>query len=549
MSDFTQTKPAAECDVAVVGSGPAGLAAATAAAAQGARVVVIDSAEQPGGQFWRHRSEAAGVADNGELHHGWRDYLKLRAQFDAGTKSGRIRYLPSTSVWMLTHTAADAADAAGRSTGSPPDASGTAGARFAPGFTLRLAPAHGGGRSEHPTVRSSRLVLATGGYDRQLPVPGWQLPGVMAAGGIQAFGKQNGMLPGKRFVVAGTGPFLLSVAAGIASQGGNVAAVLESSNLMGWLPRAHRAAGVPAKALEGIEYTCAMLKHRIPYRPRTVITEILGEDRVVGVRTARVRRDGTILAGSGRHIEGIDSVGLGWGFTPQMELPMQLGVSTKQDVDGSLIAIVDEDQRSSLDGLFIAGELTGVGGAALAVIEGRVAGRTAALEATGQGAASAALPDPSSGLIRGSASGSPSGSPSGPTKDPTSGPTHGPTPAEARAIRRQRAFANAMNLAHPVPAGWQGLLRDDTIVCRCEEVQAGELRESLETLAGEDLRTQKGLNRAGMGWCQGRVCGFAVSCISSGADPRSASIETSLTQSAKRPLAQPLPLGAIAELD
>lgn len=524
MNDLTQTRAAASFDVAIVGAGPAGLAAAGAAASEGARVVVIDSSEQPGGQFWRHRSEAAGVVDGGELHHGWRDYLELRRAFDAGIAAGTILYLPSTSVWMASRSAEAPA--------KTPDTSSAAQA-----FVLRLTPAHGGGRSATPTVHASKLVLATGGYDRQLPVPGWQLPGVMAAGGIQAFGKQNGMLPGKRFVIAGTGPFLLSVAAGIAHQGGTVAAVLESSNLMGWLPRAHRAAGVPAKALEGIEYTGAMLKHRIAYRPRTVITEILGQDRVTGVRTARVRGDGTVVAGSEREIDGIDTVGLGWGFTPQMELPVQLGAGTRQDVDGSLVAIVDEDQRSTVSGLFIAGELTGVGGAALAVLEGRVAGRVAAHEAAGQGAATDAAP----GL--------------------TSLP--GPTTAESRAIARQRSFANAMHLAHPVPAGWQRLLRDDTIVCRCEEVPVGALRESREAMGGEDLRTQKGQTRAGMGWCQGRVCGFAVSCIADGADPQNeisvargtagqvctGPIETSLVQSAKRPLAQPLPLGVLADLD
>ena len=504
MTALRPTGQAPTFDVAVVGAGPAGLAAAGEAAAAGARVVVIDSSEQPGGQFWRHRSEAAGVVDGGELHHGWREYLELRRAFDAGIAAGTILYLPATSVWMASRRAE--LNAAANGTG-----------RAALAFTLRLAPAHGGGSSETPTVYASALVLATGGYDRQLPVPGWQLPGVMAAGGIQAFGKQNGMLPGKRFVIAGTGPFLLSVAAGIAHQGGIVAAVLESSNLMGWLPRAHRAAGVPAKALEGVEYTAAMLKHRIAYRPRTVITEILGQDRVTGVRTARVRSDGAVVAGSEREIDGIDTVGLGWGFTPQMELPVQLGAGTRQDVDGSLVATVDEDQRSTVSGLFIAGELTGVGGAALAVLEGRVAGRTAALEATGQGAGS--------------------------------GATHGPTSAESRAIARQRSFANAMHLAHPVPAGWQQLLRDDTIVCRCEEVPASALRESSATMAGDDLRTQKGQNRAGMGWCQGRVCGFAVSCMSGGADPLSESVETSLAQSAKRPVAQPLPLGLLADLD
>lgn len=527
MTALRPTHQAQTFDVAIVGAGPSGLAAAGAAAATGASVVVVDSSEQPGGQFWRHRSEAAGVVDGGELHHGWRDYLELRRAFDAGIAADKILYLPATSVWMAQR----AQD--GTSATTPVEVRDHAAGSGA--FTLRLTPAHGGGRSEISTVHAARLVLATGGYDRQLPVPGWQLPGVMAAGGIQAFGKQNGMLPGKRFVIAGTGPFLLSVAAGIVHQGGSVAAVLESSNLMGWLPRAHRAAGVPAKALEGVEYTAAMLKHRIAYRPRTVITEVLGVDRVTGVRTARVRTDGTLVTGSERQIDGIDTVGLGWGFTPQMELPVQLGVGTRQDVDGSLIAIVDEDQRSTVPGLFIAGELTGVGGAALAVVEGRVAGRAAALEATGQRAAA--------------------------------GTAFGPTSGEARAIARQRSFANAMHLAHPVPAGWQQLVTDDTIVCRCEEVRAGALRESRESLAGEDLRTQKGQNRAGMGWCQGRVCGFAVSCMAGGADPApytapidgvgaanttavlGSAVETSLAQSAKRPVAQPLPLGALADLE
>ncbi|PIJ12777.1 FAD/NAD(P)-binding oxidoreductase [Leucobacter sp. OLJS4] len=473
-------------DVAIVGAGPAGLAAAGAAIAQGARVAVVDAAEQPGGQFWRHRSEAAGVTDDGAFHHGWGEYLALRAAFDSGVSSGAIAYFPATSVWMA------------RRIGGGPGG----GDRFA----LELAPAHGAGSAPVPSIRASRLVLATGGYDRQLPVPGWDLPGVMAAGGIQAFVKQNGMLPGRRFVIAGTGPFLLPVAANIVQAGGGVAAVCESASLAGWLPRAHRAAGVPAKALEGAEYAWTFLRHRIPYRVRTVITEILGEDRVEAVRTARVSSAGGVVPGSERVIDGVDGVGLGWGFTPQLELPVQLGAETRVDVDGSLVCEVDERGRASVPGLFLAGELTGVGGAVLAVLERRIAGRSAGAEAV-SGAA---------------------------------GPV---APGELRALARQRGFAEAMHLAHPVPAGWQDRLAESTIVCRCEEVSAGALLEARAELAAEDLRTEKGVTRAGMGWCQGRVCGFAVSCLSGG-DARG-----SLSTSAKRPVAQPLPLGAFLDLE
>ncbi len=507
------TGRAPKFDVAVVGAGPAGLAAAAAAADNGARVAVIDSAEQPGGQYWRHRSEAAGAPEAGEFHHGWKQYLGLRARFDAGLADGRITFFPSTSVWMaraLSHSDV---------------------------FALELAPAHGGGQSRVPSIRAASLVLATGGYDRQLPVPGWQLPGVMAAGGIQAFVKQNGMLPGSRFVIAGTGPFLLPVAANITQAGGAVAAVLESASLAGWLPRAHRAAGVPAKAIEGAGYVATFLKHRIPYRVRTVITEILGTDCVTGVRTARVRSTGEAIPGSERELTGIDGVGLGWGFTPQLELPIQLGVETRVDVDGSLVGIVDETGLSSVPGLYLAGEITGVGGAPLSVLEGEIAGRSAAVETLGTRRAKAA--------------------------GHTATPGHGSstaldavTGAERRALARHRGFAEAMHLAHPVPAGWADRLTPETTVCRCEEVSYGELDHAHGELAAEDLRTEKGLTRAGMGWCQGRVCGFAVSCLSAGAGrvgadavPVPSAAAQSLAQSAKRPVAQPLPLSALRDLE
>ena len=494
---FRPTGAAPSFDVVIVGAGPAGLAAAASALTGGARVCVIDSSAQPGGQYWRHASEAAGLVNDGRLHHDWRTYQELRADFDAGIAAGRLTARFATSVWSVRREAA--------------------------GFSLALTPANGASPVDGPgsdgpegaapaLIRAARLVLATGGYDRQLPVPGWELPGVMAAGGIQAFLKQNRMLPGNRFVIAGTGPFLLPVAAGIAQWGGEVAAVCESSDLTGWLPRAHRAAGVPAKGIEGAEYVAAFLRHRIPYRVRTVVTEILGSDRVEAVRTARVDRSGRELAGTSRVIDDVDAVGLGWGFTPQLELPAQLGVATRLDADGSLVAVVDAAQRSSVPGLLLAGELTGVGGAALAVLEGRIAGRVAAAEARGERVLAA-------------------------------------SGGELRSVRRQRAFAEAMHLAHPVPAGWADRVTDETLVCRCEEVPAGELRHARSALASDDSRSQKGVTRAGMGWCQGRVCGFAVSCLAAGdGHGAGAASAASLAQNAKRPVAQPLPLGEIAAL-
>jgi NADP-dependent aldehyde dehydrogenase len=328
----------------------------------------------------------------------------------------------------------------------------------------------------------------------------------MAAGGIQAFVKGNGALPGKRFVIAGTGPFLLPVAAGIAEAGGQVLAVLESSSPKAWLPHLKAAAGVPEKAIEGIEYAAVLARHRIPYRIRTIVTEVLGDAHASGLRTAKVDAEGRVRPGTDRVYQDVDVVGFGWGFTPQMELPLALGVETRVDADGSLVGVVTDRQESSIPGLFLAGEVTGVGGASLAVFEGLTAG-----------AAAAAGPGPS------------------------------PAPHGMRAMARHRRFADAMHRAHPVPAAWQDWLAPQTIVCRCEEVTAGEITEARENLEARDARTLKSFTRAGMGWCQGRVCGFATACLGSG--PGAAPTVESLSAAAKRPLAAPVRIGELAALD
>ena len=464
-------------DVAVIGAGPAGLAAAVAAAEHGARVVVVDAATQPGGQFWRHRPETVEPAPNGHGHHGWKTYLDLRSRFDAAIAKGTLRYLPNTQVWMVER------EDSGR-------------------FVLRLTPATGSS-IQIPTVRADKLVSCSGGYDRQLPVPGWELPGVMAAGGIQAFIKANGTLPGKRFVVAGTGPFLLPVAANIAQAGGKVVAVCESSSLTGWLPHLGAASGVPGKALEGAEYAAVFAKHRIRYRTRTVVTRVFGDNSANAVQIAKVDASGAVVPGSGQLLEDVDIVGFGWGFTPQIELAVALGAETRIDADGSLVCVVDDAQASNVQGLFLAGEVTGVGGAVLAVAEGLVAGAAAA------------------------------GAHAGSTKQ----------------IQRHRRFATAMHQVHPVPEKWDELLTDDTLVCRCEEVSHGHIVQARDELGATDARTMKSFTRTGMGWCQGKVCGFAVSCLSSkGATDESAQ-QASLAAIAKRPVAAPLTLGEISALD
>ncbi|MEZ7132586.1 NAD(P)/FAD-dependent oxidoreductase [Nonomuraea sp. AD125B] len=470
-------------DVAVVGAGPAGLAAAVQAAEAGLRVALVDAAAQPGGQYWRHYDERHARPADRAGHHDLRTFTALRARLRSLSAAGLISHLPGLQVWLITR----AADGA---------------------FTLRTTPVAGAPGETGATVTAPALILCPGGYDRQLPVPGWDLPGVMTAGGAQALLKGHRTAAGRRAVVAGTGPFLLPVATGLARAGTEVAAVVEANATLGWLRDPAGAASAPAKGLEALQYAALMARHRIPYRTRTAITEILGEDRVEAVRVARVDRDGRPY-GPAEEIRA-DLVALGWGFTPSIELPLMLGAAARKDVDGSLVVSVDALQRSSVPGLYVAGEATGVGGAALAGQEGRLSALALA-RSLGRPADPALMVRLRTAIVRG------------------------------------RRFAAAMHRTYPVPPAWTGWLRDSTLVCRCEEVSYGELRAAHAELGAADPRTLKMLARPGMGWCQGRVCGFATAGIAACLSGRESTADE-LRPMSTRPIAAPVTLGELAAL-
>ena len=408
-----------EADVVVVGAGPAGLAAAVTAAEAGLDVAVVDSAIQPGGQYWRHPDEQAPRGDESQGHHDWQTFTQLRERFTTLRRRGSVHYLPSTQVWFIER----------------PAAAGAAYLLRINGVSDVASPGDG------PTqVRARSVVLCPGGYDRQLPVPGWDLPGSMAAGGVQALLKGHRSLAGKKAVVAGTGPFLLPVATGLAEAGAEVVGICEAAAVTNWARHLGGALQVPAKGLEGVAYAREMLKHRIPYRTRTAVVAIHGDLQVDAATIADLDATGKIVDGSQRRVE-VDLVALGWGFSPSLELVVAAGGATRQDVDESLVAVVDDMQRSTAPSVYIAGEATGVGGAGLAVLEGELAA-LAVVQDTSADRSTATR------RIR----------------------------KLRRAISRSRAFARSMHLAHPVPQDWHDWLTADTTVCRCEEVSYGQIQ-------------------------------------------------------------------------
>ncbi|MGP3963801.1 NAD(P)/FAD-dependent oxidoreductase [Nonomuraea sp. 3N208] len=446
-------------DLVVVGGGPAGVAGALTAALAGLRVALVDSSARLGGQYFRHTS-VPGRAP------GLDRFLR-----QARALSDRAEVLTRHQVWSV--------------------------AREPDGDLLVHADSPDG---QAVAVRASRLLIATGAYDRPLPFPGWDLPGVLTAGGAQALLKGNGVVAGRRVVVSGTGPFLLPVASGLAAAGARVLGVFEANGGLGLVRHPLLALG---KAGEAAGYAVSLARHRVPYLSRHAVVAAHGEREVEAVTVARLDRRWNVL--STRVVE-CDTVAAGYGFVPQIDLGVQLGCGTRHDVDGSPVLEADGAQRTTVPGVWAAGEPTGVGGWRLAELEGRIAGRS--IVAHAHGAADPAGVEVVAGEVAGVLS---------------------------RRRDRWRVFGAALQQAYPVRPGWQGWLRDDTLVCRCEEVPLARVREAQE-LGATDARSIKLLARPGMGWCQGRICGYAVACLAG--EPQ---------QPPRRPIAQPITLGALSE--
>ncbi|MEU5317463.1 NAD(P)/FAD-dependent oxidoreductase [Streptomyces sp. NPDC021056] len=451
--------------LAVIGAGPAGLAAAVATASGGVRVTLIDAAAEAGGQFYRRPAADLRARRPQALHHQWRTWERLRDSLRTHVEAGGVRHLTEHHVWFV----------------EPRDA----------GFTVHALL---GPEQEHPVaVRADAVLLATGGYEKVLPFPGWTLPGVVTAGGAQAMLKGTLAVSGRTAVVAGTGPLLLPVATGLAAAGVEVAALVESADPKDFVRRTRALAVQPGKVAEGARYAAQLLRHRVRTLVRHTVVEAHGVRRLEAVTVAALDADGRVRSGTGRRIA-CDTLAVGHGMLPHTDLAQTLGCR----LDGMDVQ-VDDEQRTDVPGVWAAGETTGIGGSALSLAEGHIAGRSIA------------------GRLRGIE------------------PDAREWTAAARTRTRLRAFFAALDAVHVPPAHWTEQITDDTVVCRCEEVTGGAIREAVDELGAGDVRTVKLLTRAGMGWCQGRVCGPAVAGLA----------RCALTPT-RRPFAGPVPLGVLA---
>lgn len=386
----------AAVDVLVVGAGPAGLSSALAAAERGKRVLVLDQGLRSGGQIWRHRDPAS-LPDTARR---WFD----RVQAAGVTIAHGARVVDALSPGEL------------------------------------VVDFHG----RVDRQRTGALVIATGARERILPFPGWTLPGVVGVGGMQALIKSGLVLDGARVVIAGSGPLLFPVAGAVAAAGADLKLVAEQAPRHAVLAFGSALVAKPAAMVQAVSYRWRF--RRAPFRTDCWITRAEGD--------GRLRRVHVIQRGTSRVIE-CDWLATGAGLVPHVELAALMGCALAADA-----VQVDAAQATTVPGVWAAGECTGVKGDAAALVEGEIAGASAAGD-------DAAVRRTSLQRRR------------------ASGVAFGRRLAEHFAPRRE-----LHELATP-----------ETIICRCEDVRRGDVDPAWSQ------RQAKLWTRVGMGECQGAVCG------------------------------------------
>jgi len=424
-------------DLIVIGAGPAGMAAAATAATLGLTVTVLDEQARCGGQIYRNISKNADK--NQELLEILgTDYARGSALAKEFADSD-IDYRPDTTVWQV---------GAGGSVSISRD-----------------------GKAE--SIQGRHILVATGALERPVPVPGWTLPGVMSAGAAQTLLKGSAMVPSGRVVIAGSGPLLLLVAQQLAAAGAEVAALLETTKPGAYLA----AAGTIFGALKAPEY----LRKGLDMRGRVRATGMPWHTGIRGLAAegeGRLERVSFDDAGK-RHSIDADVLLLHEGVVPHVQITRQLGCEHEWVDDQRFWRpVLDDWGGTSIEGISVAGDGGGIGGAEAAA----VAGRLAALEIAHR-----------LGVL-----------------------ASGGRDARAQSWRAEWSRHMAIRplldrLFRPNP---EILVprEDDTVICRCEEITRGEIKDVIRN-GIQTLNGVKRVTRAGMGLCQGQTCQQLVARI------------------------------------
>lgn len=410
-----------EYDLIMLGAGPAGANAALAASAGGLRVALIDEQHEAGGQVWRAPSSGvAGLPGSPEGREG--DDLRGRLAASA------VAFYRDRRVWSVTE-----------------------------GFRVDTVGPDGA-----ETFHAARLIAATGAHERVVPFPGWTLPGVIGLAAATVLLKAHAVLPGQAIAVAGVGPLLAAVAAGIVKHGGHVVAVADLAGPADWLAAVPALLGQPRLLARGAGWALQLAGARVPVLFRHGVRRAEGAAVLNRVILTPVDSAGAWSSGRERVFDA-DCLAVGHGLVPGAEVPRLLRATMHFDRRlGGWVPVLDAEGRTSIPGLYAVGDGAGLRGAAMAASAGTRAGMAACRDV-------------------------------------------GRTGAE-RSASASAGVATAMADLMALRPAQVAAIPHETIICRCEDVTRAEIEQAAQDGAA-DVNQLKHFTRCGMGPCQGRFCG------------------------------------------
>jgi thioredoxin reductase len=411
--------------VAIVGAGPAGIAAADVLASHGLAPVVVDEGRRPGGQIYRQPREGLSLDIAALLGAEAENYRRTHAAFDR--LKSRVDYRPQTLAWGAEDR------------------------------TLHTICGHAAA-----TVDFDALILATGATDRTLPIPGWTLPGIFTLGGAQVLLKEHGCLIGRRIVFCGSSPLLYLAAKQYRQMGAEIVAVLDTTPFAAKAAAVIDLAAVPSAFARGLGYMASLRRDGVAMHHGIVLRAFEGAAGVEAVRF-RNSRGGEITLRC-------DAVATGFGLKCETQLAELAGAELRYNATfRQWLPHADVDGRCGR-GVYVAGDGATVGGAQAAALTGTLA-------------ACAVLDDFKIAV-----------------RDIDRARTR-------RQVTRLRSFQHGLARAFALPANIMSDLDDGVMVCRCEGVSAGDLRDAIRAEFGPtEVNRLKAITRCGMGRCQGRFC-------------------------------------------
>ena len=436
-------------DVIVIGAGPAGVNAAIEADNLGYSVLIIDEQGSAGGQVWRNKSSSIIDAPKTETS------IKGNALRDT-LMSSNVSVKYEARVWHI-----EKCDTI---------------------WNIHV---------ENDVLTSKNLIIATGAYERIIPIPGWTLPGVIGLAGATALFKEHMMVPGHKTVVAGSGPLLFYVANEIERLGGTVEAIVSLNSRFDWLKSLLIMITQPILLWQGFKWVTAFYKKTI-WQSAPIKFE--GADHIELVKIKKVDDDWTPI-GKEQILEA-DSVCYGQGLIPAIEASRLAGAEHHYDETlGGWVPTIDDMGRTSIEGLFVCGDNAGILGALAAPIRGK----------------NAAQAINKNGVVYD--------------------------------IGKFERFGKAMTALSIPRAGLLNLIDTDTDVCRCEGVTRKEIEHEIITGAQSPNAIKSG-TRCGMGPCGGRFCADAQAMINEHVTGKT---REDIGLPTARPPLRPMPMDQITE--